>query len=184
MMRVSLTRPTTQVSQLEVEIQGIPQSVKTPYLTRLRQAKSDLTKYKKLSKDLHARVNLLGAPTKAGASFRSDDPYADQRTDRERLLAGTEILADGSQRLGNTHRIALEAEDMGVEILRNLRGQRETIENARDTVSSLDVCGVSGFSVVLIMSCLQLQTADSNIDRADNTVKKMIRQCVAFLALL
>ncbi|KAF8232618.1 vesicle transport v-snare protein vti1 [Tricholoma matsutake] len=141
------------VSQLEVEIQGIPQSIKASYLTRLRQAKSDLTKYKKLSKDLHARVNLLGGPN-AGASFRSDDPYADERTDRERLLSGTVTLSEGSQRLANTHRIALESEDMGVEILRNLRGQRETIENTRDT----------------------LQTADSNIDRADSTIRRMIRQ--------
>lgn len=41
--------------------------------------------------------------------------------------------------MANTHRIALESEDMGVEILRNLRGQRETIENTRDTVSLLAV---------------------------------------------
>ena len=128
-----------QVSQLEIEIQGIPQSIKTPYLTRLRQAKSDLSKYKKLSKDLHARVNLLGG-TKSGVSFRFDDPYADERTDRERLLAGTETLSEGSQRLGNAQRIALEAEDMGVEILRNLRGQRETLENTRDTVSLWCCC--------------------------------------------
>ena len=131
---VELNNEAKQVSQLEVEIQGIPQSVKAPYLTRLRQAKSDLTKYKKLSKDLHARVNLLGGP-KGGTSFRSDNPYEDERTDRERLLAGTETLSEGSQRLGNAHRVALEAEDMGVEILRNLRSQRETMENARDTVS-------------------------------------------------
>jgi vesicle transport through interaction with t-SNAREs protein 1 len=36
----------------------------------------------------------------------------------------------------NTQRVALEAEDMGADILRNLRGQRETIESARDTVGS------------------------------------------------
>jgi vesicle transport through interaction with t-SNAREs protein 1 len=165
------------VSQLEVEIQGIPQSVKTPYLTRLRQAKSDLTKYKKLSKDLHARVNLLGG-TKAGASFRSDDPYADERTHRERLLAGTESLTEGSQRLANTHRVALEAEDMGVDILRSLRGQRETIENTRDTVSLH--AGVRPSHYLLYSRCSQLHTADSNIDRAGTTVKKMIRQCVRF----
>ncbi len=41
----------------------------------------------------------------------------------------------GSRRLDNAHRIALETEDVGADILRNLRGQRETIENTRDTVS-------------------------------------------------
>jgi vesicle transport through interaction with t-SNAREs protein 1 len=125
---------TSQASQLEVEIQGIPQSIKTPYLTRLRQANSDLSKYKALSKDLHARVNLPGRP-KSGVSLRFDDPYADERTERERLLTGTETLSEGTQRLGNAQRIGLETEDMGIEILRNLRGQRETLENTRDTVS-------------------------------------------------
>jgi len=138
------------VSQLEVEIQGIPQSVKSPYLKRLKQAKSDLTKYKKLSKDLYSRADLLGGSRAAP----SDDPYAGERSDRERLLAGTEILGDGSRRLTETQRVALETEDLGVDILRNLRGQRETIENARDT----------------------LRGADSNIDRASGTIKKMIRQ--------
>jgi vesicle transport through interaction with t-SNAREs protein 1 len=69
---------------------------------------------------------------------------------------------------------------MGVEILRNLRGQRETIENTRDTVSFHFVvcpyCQLSSYP-------LQLRTADSNIDRADSTVKKMIRQCVPYVSL-
>jgi vesicle transport through interaction with t-SNAREs protein 1 len=168
------------VSQLEVEIQGIPQSIKIPYLTRLRQAKSDLTKYKKLSKDLHARVNLLGGAK--AASFRSDDPYADERTNRERLLAGTESLSDGSQRLANTHRTALEAEDIGVDILRSLRSQRETIENTRDTVS-LHAGVRPSHWLVVFMICSQLHTADTNIDRADSTVKKMVRQYVCFCLL-
>lgn len=43
----------------------------------------------------------------------------------------------GSRRLENAHRIALETEDVGADILRNLRGQREQIEHTRDTVSTL-----------------------------------------------
>ena len=67
-----------------------------------------------------------------------DDPYSDDpdgHSQRTRLLAGTERLADGTQRLENAHRIALETEDVGADILRNLRGQREQIEHTRDTVS-------------------------------------------------
>jgi vesicle transport through interaction with t-SNAREs protein 1 len=52
-------------------------------------------------------------------------------------LAGTERLEDGSKRLQNAQRIALETEDVGADILRNLRGQREQIEHTRDTVSRL-----------------------------------------------
>ena len=125
-----------KVSQLEVEIQVIPQSVKPPYTSRLKQAKSDLTKYKKLSKDLHsqaARTDLLGAFNKTGGSLNSDDPYG-ERSDRTRLLAGTETLSDGSRRIAESTSIALETESYGADILRTLAGQREQIENSRNTV--------------------------------------------------
>lgn len=42
---------------MEIEIQGIPQSLKASYTSRIRSAKADLTKYKKLSKDMHAAAN-------------------------------------------------------------------------------------------------------------------------------
>lgn len=124
-----------QVSQLEIEIQGIPQSVKSQYTSRLKQAKADLTKYKKLSKDFHlqaARNDLIGG-YRTGTP-RSDDPYGEQ-SDRSRLLLGTERLNDGSRRLTDSTSVALETETYGAEILSNLRGQREQIENARSTVS-------------------------------------------------
>lgn len=128
---------------MEIEIQGIPQSLKQPYQASLKSAKSDLTRFKKLSKDLHAqltRSNLLARP--GTSSSPSDDPYDESSSstttsDRTRLLAGTAILSDGSRRLHDSERIALETEVQGADILRNLRGQREQIENARDTVSVL-----------------------------------------------
>lgn len=80
------------------------------------------------------RSDLLSGP-----GFPSDDPYTDDDpssySSRARLLQGTETLQDGSRRLDNAHRIALETEDVGADILRNLRGQREQIEHTRDTVS-------------------------------------------------
>lgn len=67
----------------------------------------------------------------------ADDPYSDDPSaysSRTRLLQGTERLEDGSRRLDNAQRIALETEDVGAEILRNLRGQGEQIAHTRDTV--------------------------------------------------
>lgn len=64
----------------------------------------------------------------------SDDPYS--TSDRARLLQGTATLEDGSRRLQDSQRIALESEEMGTDILRTLRGQREQIENSRDVVRS------------------------------------------------
>jgi len=133
----------SQVSALEVEIQGIPQSLKPSYLVRLKQAKADLTRFKKLAKDVHAataRSELLSSGLRPTPSS-SDDPYAEQgRSDRDRLLTGMQVLNDGSRRLADTQRVALEAEDQGAGILRSLRAQRETIEGARDTVSLFRFC--------------------------------------------
>jgi vesicle transport through interaction with t-SNAREs 1 len=81
------------------------------------------------------RAELLG-PGSSG-SLISDDPYA--VSDRARLLSGTALLEDGSRRLDESHRIALDTEAQGAEILRNLRGQREQIENSRNMVTSLHV---------------------------------------------
>ena len=56
---------------------------------------------------------------------------------RSRLLAGTDKLSDGQRRLEESHRVALETEDLGANILGNLYSQRQQIENTRDTVSPL-----------------------------------------------
>lgn len=133
----ALTLVAPQISQLEIEVQGIPVSVRSPYNARLKQAKYDLNRYKKLSKDLHSqssRADLLGSPRfKAGAT--SDDPYG-ERSDRTRLLAGTQTLSDGNRRIADSTRIALETEEQGADILRSLRVQGEQIQNSRNTVCS------------------------------------------------
>ena len=128
---------------MEIEIQGIPQSLRPTYTTRIKSAKSDLSRYKKLSKDTLASLNRsdllsrspsgvgVGVGKGVGGHVDSDEPYGD----RTRLLAGTQLLEDGSRRLMDSQRIALETEEQGADILRSLRGQREQIVNARDTVS-------------------------------------------------
>ncbi|KAL4244229.1 VTI1 family protein [Abortiporus biennis] len=156
-VEMELDEADEMISQMEIEIQGIPQSLKASFQSRLKSSKNDLTRYKKLSKDVHsqiARTDLLSrASPSGGATFSSDEPYG-PNGDRQRLLAGTTILEDGSRRLLDSQRIALETEEQGADILRSLRGQREQIENARDT----------------------LQRADTSIDRATGTLKKMIRR--------
>ena len=119
---------------MEIEIQGIPQSLRPSYQARIKASKADLTRYKKLSKDIHSQLSrseLLARPGLGGAPT-SDEPYG--ASDRTRLLAGAALLEDGSRRLLDSQRIALETEEQGADILRSLRGQREQIQNARDTV--------------------------------------------------
>ncbi|KAI0917808.1 hypothetical protein AcW1_000060 [Taiwanofungus camphoratus] len=156
-VEMELDEADEMISQMEIEIQGIPQSLKSSYQARIKSSKSELQRYKKVSKDLHAqfsRADLLGSASHPGMNgSMSDDPYGPS-SDRTRLLSGTTLLEDGSRRLLESQRIALETEEQGTDILRSLRGQREQIQNARDT----------------------LQRADTSIDRASGTLKRMIRR--------
>lgn len=109
------------------------------------------------------RNELLSSGRDAGLSDDpySDGPGGGEGDygQRTRLLKGTERLQDGellmlgeacdgrgadklgsyrstgTRRLEESHRLALETEDVGADILRNLRGQREQIEHSRDVVS-------------------------------------------------
>ncbi|KAJ3567789.1 hypothetical protein NP233_g6131 [Leucocoprinus birnbaumii] len=159
-VEMDLDEADEMVSQMEIEIQGIPQSIRSAYHTRLRTAKTSLTTYKKSLTDARAglaRAELLSSKSSPGLGGSSsdypssDDPYA---SDRARLLSGTSVLEDGTKRLQESQRIALETEEQGADILRSLRGQREQIENSRNT----------------------LWRADTAVDRATGTLKKMVRR--------
>jgi len=152
-VEMELDEADEMVSQMDIEMQGIPQSIRSQYQARLRTAKADLSRYKKMFKDLSsqlARSSLLASSTRPG--YSSDDPYG--TSDRARLLAGTTILEDGTKRLQESQRLALETEEQGTDILMNLRVQREQIENSRNT----------------------LEMANSSISRASNTLSGMIRR--------
>ncbi|KAN0103802.1 vesicle transport v-snare protein vti1 [Russula decolorans] len=153
-VEMELDEADEMIAQMEIEIQGIPQSIRPKYQSRIRTSKADLARYKKLSREMHAQASRadLFSSYDGGAPATSDEPYG--TSDRARLLAGTTILEDGSRRLQESQRVALETEEQGADILRSLVGQREQIENARNT----------------------LQTADTSIDRASGTLKKMIRR--------
>ena len=156
-----------QVSQMEIEIQGMPQSIRASYASRVKSAKSDLQRYKKLAREQHnaaARAELLSDVS--GSPFRDsvdDVSGGGVNSDRSRLLTGTALLEDGSRRLADSQRIALETESQGAEILRNLRGQREQIENARDTVRFCS-CARS-FRVVLTIVIPLLAPPSGQCDR-------------------
>lgn len=129
---------------MDIELQGIPQSLKPPYAKRHSSAKAALANLKNRSRTLHTSIQrsalLSSASDTAGSPFRdSTDEDGGRSNDRTRLLKGTAVLENGSHRLQDAHRVALETEEQGADILRDLRMQREQIENSRNTVRLVSI---------------------------------------------
>ena len=110
-----------------------------------------------LQKEVHqaasrdALLNRGGPGAATSNHYPSDDPYG--TSDRTRLLAGTQSLEESTRRLENSQRVALETEDIGADILRSLRVQREQIEHSREMLGG----------------------AEGNVDRSSKTLKGMVR---------
>jgi vesicle transport through interaction with t-SNAREs protein 1 len=163
---------------MELEIQGMPQSIRPQYAGRVKTSKIELGRWKStavsstlayyyttissprpfiLQKEVHqaaTRDTLLirGGPGAATSNqYPSDDPYG--TSDRTRLLAGTQSLEDSTRRLENSQRVAQETEDIGTDILRSLRVQREQIEHSREMLGG----------------------AEGHVDRSSKTLKGMVR---------
>lgn len=86
---------------------------------------------KKLHQQPHGGSGLPMDSYTDGDEEASGDSAPSQR---QRLLQGTSLLEQGNERLAASTRLALETEDIGANILQDLRGQREQIEHSRDTV--------------------------------------------------
>ncbi|QLL31041.1 hypothetical protein HG536_0A08580 [Torulaspora globosa] len=76
---------------------------------------------------------------------------------RQQLLSNHQILQSSGDKLRDASRIATETEGIGSQIMMDLRSQRETLENARNT----------------------LFQADSYVDKSIRTLKTMSRRLVA-----
>ncbi|WFD25487.1 t-SNARE VTI1 [Malassezia nana] len=143
------------VSQMEIEVQAFPSTVRERYMDELRGLKTSL---EKLQCDIRAKqhpTSGLGASGLPLEEYHDHDPEIGRDdAQRQRLLKGSDILERGTQRLAMSTRLALETEDVGANILQDLRRQREQIEHSRDT----------------------LHGADAHIDRSTRTLQQMIRR--------
>ena len=167
-----------QIAQMDIEVSSFTdKSIKPKLQVKLRAYKAELAKRKAdIVSSLHSdvspfdaflcvqktalsttdRSDLLsgGKGAFAANSAEAEEGLSDTQLQRNRLLSGTDKLQDSSRRLEESHRLALETEDVGAGILGNLRGQREQIQSTRD----------------------RLHDADRGIDRASGTLGKMIRR--------
>ncbi|CEG84308.1 hypothetical protein RMATCC62417_18129 [Rhizopus microsporus] len=147
------------LGQMEMEVLNVPTPSRTRLQAKLRLYKSEV---EKLKRDLRRTTAIIPKNTDReellGGLGNNDDLQSDYDAStmdqRQRLLSGTERLAQSSRRLEDSHRLALETEGIGINILSTLKGQRETLIRARDTLAE----------------------ADSHIDKASRTLKGMARR--------
>ncbi|KAI7899138.1 t-SNARE [Cokeromyces recurvatus] len=149
------------LGQMEMEILNIPTPSRTRLQAKLRLYKSEAEKLKRDLRRTTAilpknsdREQLLGGFNSDNNDEGLTDYDASTMDQRQRLLSGTERLGQSSRRLEDSHRLALETEGIGINILSTLKGQRETMVRARDTLAE----------------------ADSHIDKASKTLKGMARR--------
>ncbi|KAK4058300.1 t-SNARE VTI1 [Microbotryomycetes sp. JL221] len=154
------------IAQMDIEVQTCDKQERHAMQSQLNKHKSTLnthkTEWTKLSSSTD-RDDLLDSTTSSNDvtiemlhQNQNDDmdENQDQRqTQRNQLLSQTNQLSLGQQRLQQSHKVALETEMLGSDILTNLRGQRDQLQHTRDT----------------------LYEADGSIDRASGTLKRMMR---------
>jgi len=117
---------------------------KAPLLMKLREYKGELGKLKRevreaiaLAATLDAREDLLNASERGGAQLGNAQNHGDFSA-RGQAMETTERLARTGERIKESRRALLETEDLGVSILQDLQGQRETIERSRETLHGAD----------------------------------------------
>ncbi|GAB5591438.1 t-SNARE VTI1 [Umbelopsis nana] len=144
------------IAQMEMEILNIPTASRTRLQTKLRLFKSEFEKIKRDLRRATTQVPPSSSREELFGGLESGDGDLDASTvdQRSRLLSGTDRLGESSRRLQDSHRLALETENVGINILGTLKGQRETILRSRDTLAE----------------------ADSHIDKASKTLKGMARR--------
>ncbi|KAI8917103.1 hypothetical protein PhCBS80983_g00112 [Powellomyces hirtus] len=124
------------ISQMEVELASLSAATRMRLAPRVRASKEDI---KKMRRDYQKattgseRDQLLG-----GRGQHVVDFEVSSQDQRSRLLNGTERLQEGSRRLEDARRLALETEVIGISTLDDLNRQREQIYRTRDTLSTAD----------------------------------------------
>ncbi|KAI8821766.1 uncharacterized protein EV422DRAFT_526866 [Fimicolochytrium jonesii] len=124
------------ISQMEVELSTLPAATRMRLAPRVRSAKDSTKQLRRTYSTTADRDALLSRPSNNGSHVVDFEiASSDQRS---RLMNGTERLQQGSRRLEDARRLALETEAVGIATLDDLNRQREQIYRTRDGLSSAD----------------------------------------------
>ena len=131
------------IRRMDLEARSVGDaSAKTTMLSKLRDYKSELATRKREARDASARGReedardaLLGAAERGLGGVGSME---DGTANGAREMETTERLARTGERIRESQRSLAETEDLGVSILQDLQGQRETIQRSREALHGAD----------------------------------------------
>ncbi|GBL97953.1 Vesicle transport through interaction with t-SNAREs 1A [Araneus ventricosus] len=113
------------LEQMDLEVKGMPPASRQKYQIRLKSYVAELSL---LDKELKARTNPRDDNSLRDELFEGDYVKDDQK---QRLLDNTERLESSSRQLEGGYKLAVEAEQIGSQILTDLSSQRETIKTSK-----------------------------------------------------
>jgi vesicle transport through interaction with t-SNAREs protein 1 len=127
------------VRRMDLEARSVSDpSAKAPMLSKLRDYKSELARLKRDAREASAEAAHADARDELLNTAERGDASGDGITDRGQTMDTTERLAQTGERIKESRRSLLETEDLGVSILQDLQGQRETIERSREALHGAD----------------------------------------------
>ncbi|KAL0856016.1 hypothetical protein Bca101_061169 [Brassica carinata] len=127
----------TLLKKMDLEVRSLPPNVKSSLLVKLREYKSDLNNFKSEVKRItsgslnaSARDELLEAGMADTMTASADQ--------RSRLMMSTDRLSRTTDRIKDSRKTMLETEELGVSILQDLHGQRQSLLRAHETLHGVD----------------------------------------------
>ncbi|EEQ39264.1 Vesicle transport v-SNARE protein N-terminus family protein [Clavispora lusitaniae] len=141
------------LEQMNIEVQSLPSNQRSSHNAKLRQYRSEVDQSKRQLREL---LDAEDRNQLFGQRYTDEDDGAHD-SQRKQLLSNAASLDRTSERLRDSQRVALETENIGGNILNDLRAQREQIVNSRNTLSN----------------------ADTYVDKSIQTLKSMSRRITA-----
>lgn len=121
-----------QLEQMELEVRGMNGTARDRLRGRVESHRAEL-------KRLTQEFQIAKKPKEDVTEITVEESWDNNVTEdqRKRLLDASERIERSGRTLQNGYRMALETEEIGSQVLKELHEQRETIQRSRGRVSSL-----------------------------------------------
>ncbi|CAN8265958.1 unnamed protein product [Cochlearia groenlandica] len=128
----------TLIKKMDLEARSLPPNVKSILLVKLREYKSDLNNFKSEVKRITSGSLNAAARDELLEAGLADTMTASSAEQRSRLMMSTDRLGRSTDRIKDSRRTMLDTEELGVSILQDLHGQRESLLRAHEKLHGVD----------------------------------------------